>query len=324
WGCYVDNCYSTGSVTGNDDIGGFLGENNLSQGGSVDNCYCTGSVTGTTTTGGFIGTNGTTGTQTNCFWNTDVFAAPGVAEGSSDGLYGKTTAEMKTEGTFTNAGWDFWDESANGMEEIWAIDGTTNDGYPFLNEPQGTPVDYVFTNSTIADGENACFNALNTVTVAGDDGPVVLENNSVVTLIAAQSIHFLHGFHAQNGSYLDAHITTTASFCDQAGLIPDVLPPVVKSQNLESLVEEQALQPDIKKMKLYPNPCSGMVTASLTHCPGLSELSILSSSGAVVYRTYIADTPETVHPISFLRRGLYLVRIRNGASTLTQKLLINN
>jgi hypothetical protein len=35
---------------------------------------------------------------------------------------GKTTAEMQTKSTFTDAGWDFVDETANGTEDIWWID----------------------------------------------------------------------------------------------------------------------------------------------------------------------------------------------------------
>jgi hypothetical protein len=37
----------------------------------------------------------------------------------SDGGTGKTTAEMQTTTTFLEAGWDFVDETANGMEERW-------------------------------------------------------------------------------------------------------------------------------------------------------------------------------------------------------------
>jgi hypothetical protein len=40
---------------------------------------------------------------------------------SSDGGIGKTTAEMQTAGTFLEAGWDFVDETENGIENIWWI-----------------------------------------------------------------------------------------------------------------------------------------------------------------------------------------------------------
>ena len=38
-----------------------------------------------------------------------------------DNANGKTTAEMQTESTFLDAGWDFVDETENGTEYIWWI-----------------------------------------------------------------------------------------------------------------------------------------------------------------------------------------------------------
>jgi hypothetical protein len=35
---------------------------------------------------------------------------------------GKTTSEIQTESTFTDAGWDFVDEIENGIDNIWWID----------------------------------------------------------------------------------------------------------------------------------------------------------------------------------------------------------
>lgn len=39
---------------------------------------------------------------------------------------------MKTESTFTDADWDFVSETANGSNDYWDIDGSTNNGYPFF------------------------------------------------------------------------------------------------------------------------------------------------------------------------------------------------
>jgi len=58
------------------------------------------------------------GTITNCFWDTET-----SGQATSDGGTGKTTAEMKTQSTFTDAGWDF-------TTPIWTIQAEINDGYP--------------------------------------------------------------------------------------------------------------------------------------------------------------------------------------------------
>ena len=115
----VEDCYFIGTVTGNDHVGGLAGR--LFNGGNVSNSYSTGEVSGISDVGGFIGSSGgTTNTVSNSFWDTET-----SGQGSSAGGTGKTTAEMKDEDTFTNAGWDF--------TTIWAIDGTTNQGYPYFS-----------------------------------------------------------------------------------------------------------------------------------------------------------------------------------------------
>ncbi|UCH90122.1 MAG: right-handed parallel beta-helix repeat-containing protein [Thermoplasmata archaeon] len=134
--------YSTGDVSGIDNVGGLAGKNH--QGtvtdsfsrsavvgtmsyvgglvgfnyGPVSNCYSTGSVSGTTLfIGGLIGVNYQNPIVSNSFWDTETSGQSSSAAGT-----GKTTSEMKTKSTFTDAGWDF--------NEIWNIeDGLT---YPFL------------------------------------------------------------------------------------------------------------------------------------------------------------------------------------------------
>ena len=44
-------------------------------------------------------------------------------QSSSDGGIGLTTAEMQDVNTFLGAGWDFVDETENGIEDAWVMDG---------------------------------------------------------------------------------------------------------------------------------------------------------------------------------------------------------
>lgn len=114
----IVNCYSRADVSGNVTIGGLLGMNS----GHVITCYSTGSVSGNRNIGGLVGIRWG-GTTKDSFWDTQVI---GKASGD-DGTF-KTTAEMQTMSTFTDAGWDFAGESINGIEEIWSVCEGTN--YP--------------------------------------------------------------------------------------------------------------------------------------------------------------------------------------------------
>ncbi|MFA6619012.1 MAG: GLUG motif-containing protein [Candidatus Neomarinimicrobiota bacterium] len=156
----VNNCYSTGDVSGTIQVGGFLGYSNSS---TIRNCYNMGSVTRSSGTGtslaGFCGysandtiENSYSTGSVSYTGDTDPTDKGFVGEEYRDGSFGsnffdsgasnqststgasaKTTAEMKTESTFTDAGWDFIGESTNGTDDIWKIDNDNNDGYPYFD-----------------------------------------------------------------------------------------------------------------------------------------------------------------------------------------------
>jgi hypothetical protein len=107
----ISDCYVSGSVSGNDSVGGFVGYND----GLINNCYSAGSVSGMMDASGLVGMNDE-GTVKGSFWDTET-----SRQVTSDGGTGKTTAEMHMESTFTDAGWDFMDETANGTDDIWWI-----------------------------------------------------------------------------------------------------------------------------------------------------------------------------------------------------------
>jgi hypothetical protein len=125
----ISNCYSESDVSGVELVGGLVGRNSYYPGpgapcfsGKISNCYSTGSVTGDDFVGGLAGWDDC-GEIIASFWDVNT-----SGQASSAGGTGKTKAEMKTESTFTFAGWDFVGETVNGTEDIWDICEGTN--YP--------------------------------------------------------------------------------------------------------------------------------------------------------------------------------------------------
>ena len=113
----ITDSYATGYVNGDRMVGGLTGYNR----GTVENSYSVGRVINLQTpirSGGLVGMN-EGGTVSNSYYNGETAFKYDSGKGDR-----KTTSEMKTESTFTDAGWDF--------TTIWNIDGTANDGYPFL------------------------------------------------------------------------------------------------------------------------------------------------------------------------------------------------
>jgi len=106
----IANCYSTASVSANNGVGGLVGFNL----GTIINCYATGSISGLYVSG-LVRYNG--GKVYNSFWDIQT-----SGQTTSTGGMGKTTAELQSARTFLDAGWDFIDETTNGMRDIWWID----------------------------------------------------------------------------------------------------------------------------------------------------------------------------------------------------------
>ncbi|UCC22523.1 MAG: hypothetical protein JSW23_00150 [Planctomycetota bacterium] len=126
----VSNCYATGSVTGGISTGGLVGMN---KGGTISKCYAAGSVVGTGPyAGGLVGYHYPGGSYMKSFWNSEIINPyiPGIGNWNDPNVIGETTANMQTESTFTDAGWDFVGEFINGPNDIWDICEGTN--YPKL------------------------------------------------------------------------------------------------------------------------------------------------------------------------------------------------
>ena len=145
----ITSSYSTGMVDGGTCIGGLVGGNTgggtrsdlvcvrlgWGDGGcSITNCYSTGTVNGGTIIGGLVGWN--LRSITMSFWGVEtsgllnMCGRQGAYTTDCDDSFGKTTTEMQMASTFLEAGWDFVDETENGIEDIWWIDDGND--YPRL------------------------------------------------------------------------------------------------------------------------------------------------------------------------------------------------
>jgi len=121
----VSNCFSTGDVSGYAEIGGLIGVN----AGDLTHCYATGRVDGNEQPyGALIGNHGSS-TCAGCFWDSDVNPdVNGIGNANEPNVMGKSTVQMQTQNTFTDAGWDFVGETINGSSDIWTIHETVD--YP--------------------------------------------------------------------------------------------------------------------------------------------------------------------------------------------------
>jgi len=141
----ITNSYASGAVSGSSSVGGLVGYNNWAS--TLTDCYSTGAVSGTDQVGGFVGWNDSW-IFTACFWDMQSSGqSNGAGLGSSDGVTGKITDEMKTQSTFTSAGWDFTNETDNGSNDVWRM-CTDGMDYPRLSWETGMQGDFVCPDGT--------------------------------------------------------------------------------------------------------------------------------------------------------------------------------
>ncbi|MBN1391688.1 MAG: right-handed parallel beta-helix repeat-containing protein [Sedimentisphaerales bacterium] len=109
----ISNCYSTGAVDGDFDVGGLVGNNYIE--GNISDCYSTGAVD--IGGGGLVGYKDLySGTIANSFWDIQTSGRTTSAGGT-----GLNTAQMMQQASFT--GWDF-------TTPVWTIE--ENLDYPKL------------------------------------------------------------------------------------------------------------------------------------------------------------------------------------------------
>jgi len=115
---YLLNSYATGSVRGECDVGGLVGNHycGFQSYRTIENCYSTGRVWGVCNLGGLVGTNSGAypGVVLNSFWDTQTSGISSSAGGTK-----LTTAQMQDVNIFLDAGWDFFEEQANGNRDVW-------------------------------------------------------------------------------------------------------------------------------------------------------------------------------------------------------------
>jgi len=189
--CKISDCYAMGNATGTGvDVGGLIGENQL----DVTRSYSTGSVTGTSSQGGLIGNN-TSGTVTNSFWDTQTSGISTSAAGT-----GKNTISSKAICTYLDAGWDFKDETDNGVDDIWTINPTDNNGYPALSWQNFTHIDngvdpVISGDLSICVGESTTLTAAGGASYSWSSG----QNVAVVTLSPSTTTTYTVTATAANG-----------------------------------------------------------------------------------------------------------------------------
>ena len=169
--------YSTGSVTGPEEIGGFVGFQGNDKPGSITQSYSTGALItpdDAEDVGGFAGVVRDDVILKANFWDVNTSGlATSAGDSDANKLEGFSTADMKSIAIYTDSslGSDAWDivavenfsapsfatgpkGPAPGDGNIWGIGTSVNSGYPFLWWQTGTAFQVATPPTLAATGAN--------------------------------------------------------------------------------------------------------------------------------------------------------------------------
>jgi hypothetical protein len=173
-------------------------------------------------------------------------------------------------------------------------------------------------NIMVASGDTNCYNALQTIFVAGNGDTFTVEAGGSATLIAGQNIIYLPGTTADSGSYMLGYITTDSTYCTNP--VNPVVNSPVQYVRLQTPAHETRISGNVR---LYPNPATSSFTLELTggETAGLTKLEIYSISGLKVFTNECNGVRKQSVSLSDLRPGVYFVHVTTGDGRETVKLI---
>jgi hypothetical protein len=174
-------------------------------------------------------------------------------------------------------------------------------------------------NGTIPSPMSLCFEALNTITVAGPAPalPFTVSTGASATMIAGVKISYLQGTTVQPGGYMHGYITTTNSYC---GSLPPAMVSVIAGE--EGIVTNQ--EASSRAFAIYPNPTTGVFT--LQHnsddLAGNVQVELFDMRGNSLLSVSYEDERNHLFTLEDLPAGLYFLKVVSGERVESFKLIV--
>lgn len=184
----------------------------------------------------------------------------------------------------------------------------------------GPPIPLITTvqDVTISSGQSNCYNAFQTIYVAGGGTVFVVQNGGSATMIAGQSIFFYPGTTVQEGGYLHGYIAPEGPWCTTPSN-PIVNNPAVAGDVQTALSETAANQ----SIKVYPNPTNGSFTIELNGIKddGISRVEIIGMNGIKSQSVELNGERKSTIGTENLKPGIYFIQVTTGNGKETLKLI---
>ncbi len=190
-----------------------------------------------------------------------------------------------------------------------------------FSDGQATGVDGVPGYTTVRNiiinaGDTVCYNATNTITIAGDGTTVVVQSGGSATFISGYKILFKPGFNARPGCYTSAYITSGDFYCNELNRT------VVNPDN-DEIFPIQEIADEDPGIRIYPNPCRGDFIIDFMNKELTGEINLLNIHGRRLFQCSFLKHNKVIADISHLPDGLYLVLLKTSEAYYSKKVIKN-
>ncbi len=167
----------------------------------------------------------------------------------------------------------------------------------------------------IANGQNDCHNATQTITVGGTNGSFYVHNGGSVTMIAGVNILYGPGTLIEAGGYMHGYIAPDGPWCG------------AKSATIASSAngtEPTAPMLSSSSFVVYPNPTRGLFTIERNGEENFRtiDVDIYNMQGKKVYSKEISGKSKTACSLEGNPAGLYYIRLNADGQTQVFKLIL--
>ncbi len=172
----------------------------------------------------------------------------------------------------------------------------------------------------VVNGQDICFDASNTLTVAGGGSTFIVQNGGNVNLIAGHNIRMLGGTYVRSGAYLHAFISN-----DYCTLPPVMLAVDEESDTYDEIVSEKSAEvfetqtDDL--FRVYPNPTNGRVMLEFSEPTSNTIVEVYGLIGERILAKEISGNSLYELDLSSQPQGIYLVKVSNGNSVVLKKII---
>ena len=186
---------------------------------------------------------------------------------------------------------------------------------PAISNQITMSVSAIHANIAIADtivSGTACFNATQTITVAGNDKSFIVPDDGSATMIAGQNILYFPGTIVDPGGYMIGSIAPLGPWCYRQPLMAVTT----------GTGENQGVTGD-QFFRIYPNPTSGNFILEMNSSAGDKSffVEIFNINGKRIFSDELVGLTKHEFSLKGKPSGIYLVRIINAGHSGTMRIV---